>query len=63
MVEVAFPTEFEVVGVAFAEGGIAGGVVVVAIDGEARELLAGGRRDVVGVAEGEVVHRLVVYEA
>ncbi len=58
VVEVAFPTKFQIVGIAFAQRGIAVGVGVVAIDGEACELRGGGRRDVVGVAEGEVMHRL-----
>ena len=56
VVEIAFPAEFEVVGIAIAQIGVAGAVVVVAVDGEACELGGGRWGDVVGVAEGEVVH-------
>ena len=58
VVEIAFPTEFEIVSIAILQAGVASGIVVVAIDGEAGELRSGWRCDVVGVAEGEVVHRL-----
>ena len=56
VVEIAFPAEFEVVGIAIAQIGVAGAVAVVAVDGEACELGGGRWGDVVGVAEGEVVH-------
>ena len=58
VVEIAFPTEFEIVGVAILQAGVASGIAVVAIDSELGELRSCGRCDVVGVAEGEVVHRL-----
>ena len=58
VVEVAFPTEFEIVGVAILQVGVASGIAVVAIDSESGELRSCWRCDVVGVAEGEVVHRL-----
>ena len=56
VVEVAFPAEFEVVGIAIAQIGVAGAVAVVVVDGEACELGGGRWGDVVGVVEGEVVH-------
>ena len=56
VVEIAFPAEFEVVGIAIAQIGVAGAVAVVVVDVEACELGGGRWGDVVGVAEGEVVH-------
>ena len=56
VVEVAFPAEFEVVGIAITQIGVAGAVAVVIVDGEACDLGGGRWGNVVGVAEGEVVH-------
>ena len=58
VVEIAFPAEFEIVGIAILQAGVASGVAVVAIDSESSELRGCWRCDVVGVAEGKVVHRL-----